>query len=201
MKGFLLLVAFFMGCVLIVVLFSFGAGFSARREASQFERQAARATWRFLVPGPVKIKENPVPDSADAIRDGTQMWVERCVVCHANDGGGTSMGRSLHPPTPDLRKVLTQSLTDGELFYAIEEGIPFTGMPAWGDGTPATERESWALVRFIRNIPKLTPADLRAIEKYVPRTTQRTDRTDRDRRPPALPGGKSDPPREVLVSR
>lgn len=198
MKGFLLLVAFFMGCVLIVVLFSFGAGFSARREASQFERQAARATWRFLVPGPVKIKENPVPDSADAIRDGTQMWVERCVVCHANDGGGTSMGRSLHPPTPDLRKVLTQSLTDGELFYAIEEGIPFTGMPAWGDGTPATERESWALVRFIRNIPKLTPADLRAIEKYVPRTTQRADR---DRRPPALPGGKSDPTREVLVSR
>ena len=76
MKGFFLLVAFFMGCVLIVVLFSFGAGFSARREASQFERQAARATWRFLVPGPVKIKENPVPDSADAIRDGTQMWVE-----------------------------------------------------------------------------------------------------------------------------
>ncbi|HYN09937.1 MAG TPA: c-type cytochrome [Vicinamibacterales bacterium] len=198
MKGFFLLVAFFLGCVLIVVLFSFGAGISARREAGQFERQAARATWRFLVPGPVKIKENPVPDSADAIRDGTQMWIERCVVCHANDGGGTSMGRSLHPPTPDLRKVLTQSLTDGELFYAIEQGIPFTGMPAWGDGSPASERESWALVRFIRNIPKLTPADLRAIEKYVPRTSQRTDR---DRRAPALPGGKSDTPREVLVSR
>ena len=34
MRGFLLLVAFFVGCVLIVVLFSFGAGISARRQAS-----------------------------------------------------------------------------------------------------------------------------------------------------------------------
>ncbi|HEY7475765.1 MAG TPA: c-type cytochrome [Vicinamibacterales bacterium] len=198
MRGFFLLVAFFLGCILIVVLFSFGAGISARREAGNFERQAARATWRFLVPGPVKVKENPVPDSADAIRDGTQIWVERCVVCHANDGGGTAMGRSFHPPTPDLRKVLTQSLTDGELFYAIEQGIPFTGMPAWGDGSPESERESWALVRFIRNIPKLTPADLRAIEKYVPRTTQRTGG---DRRTVPLPNHKTDPPREVLISR
>ena len=195
MRGFLLLVAFFMGCVLIVVLFSFGAGISARRQASEYERQVTRATWRFLVPGPVKIKENPVADTAEVIRDATQSWVDRCVVCHGNDGGGTAMGRSLHPPAPDLRKVPTQSLTDGELFYLIEQGIPFTGMPAWGDGSPESERESWALVRFVRNIPKLTPADLRAIEKFVPRV-----RMERERAVKPLPGGKSDP-LEQLVSR
>jgi mono/diheme cytochrome c family protein len=195
MRGFLLLVAFVMGCVLIVVLFSFGAGISARREGSPYERQVARATWRFLVPGPVKIKENPVADTAEAIRDATQIWVDRCVVCHGNDGGGTAMGRSLHPPTPDLRKVPTQSLTDGELFYAIEQGIPWTGMPAWGDGSADSQRESWGLVRFVRNIPKLTPADLRAIEKFVPRA-----RMDREKRTPPLPGSKSDPI-EQLVSR
>jgi mono/diheme cytochrome c family protein len=195
MRGFLLLVAFFLGCVLIVVLFSFGAGISARRQASEYERQVTRATWRFLVPGPVKIKENPVADTAEVIRDATQIWVDRCVVCHGNDGGGTAMGRSLHPPAPDLRKVPTQSLTDGELFYLIEQGIPFTGMPAWGDGSPENERESWALVRFVRNIPKLTPADLRAIEKFVPRA-----RMERERAVKPLPGGKSDP-LEQLVSR
>jgi mono/diheme cytochrome c family protein len=195
MRGFLLLVAFVMGCVLIVVLFSFGAGISARRQASPYERQVARATWQFLVPGPVKIKENPVADSAEVIREATQLWVDRCVVCHANDGGGTAMGRSLHPPTPDLRKVPTQSLTDGELFYAIEQGIPWTGMPAWGDGSPDSERESWTLVHFVRNIPKLTPADLRAIEKFVPRA-----RMERERVVKPMPGSKSDP-LERLVSR
>jgi len=197
MRGFFLLIAFFLGCVLIVVLFSFGAGISARREAGQFERQASRAVWRFMVPGPIKIKENPVADSAETVRDATQLWVDRCVVCHANDGGGTTLGRSLHPPAPDLRKVLTQSLTDGELFYAIEQGIPWTGMPAWGDGSQENERESWALVRFVRNIPKLTPADLRAIEKFVPRAPQRVET---DRRAPGPAGSKTDT-RERLASR
>ncbi len=197
MRGFFLLVAFFLGCVLIVVLFSFGAGISARREAGQFERQASRAVWRFLVPGPIKIKENPVVDSAETVRDATQLWVDRCVVCHANDGGGTTLGRNLHPPAPDLRKVLTQSLTDGEIFYAIEQGIPWTGMPAWGDGSQDNERESWALVRFVRNIPKLTPADLRAIEKFVPRAPQRVET---DRRAPGPAGSKTDT-RERLASR
>jgi mono/diheme cytochrome c family protein len=195
MRAFMLLVAFVLGCVLIVVLFSFGAGISARRQASQYEREVTRATWRFLVPGATKIKENPVADSAETIRDATQNWVDRCVVCHGNDGGGTAMGRSLHPPTPDLRKVPTQSLSDGELFYAIEQGIPWTGMPAWGDGSPESERESWALVRFVRNIPKLTPADLRAIEKFVPRA-----RVEREKRVQPLPGTKSEP-LEQLVSR
>jgi mono/diheme cytochrome c family protein len=198
MRGFFLLVAFFLGCVLIVVLFSFGAGISARREAGQFERQASRAVWRFMVPGPIKIKENPVVDSAETVRDATQLWVDRCVVCHANDGGGTTLGRSLHPPTPDLRKVVTQSLTDGELFYAIEQGIPWTGMPAWGDGSQENERESWALVRFVRNIPKLTPADLRAIEKFVPRAPQRVET---DRRAPGPAGSKTDTKLERLASR
>ena len=198
MRGFFLLVAFFLGCVLIVVLFSFGAGISARREAGQFERQASRAVWRFMVPGPIKIKENPVADSAETVRDATQLWVDRCVVCHANDGGGTTLGRSLHPPAPDLRKVLTQSLTDGELFYAIEQGIPWTGMPAWGDGSQENERESWSLVRFVRNIPKLTPADLRAIEKFVPRAPQRVET---DRRAPGPAGSKTDTKLERLASR
>ena len=198
MRGFFLLVAFFLGCVLIVVLFSFGAGISARREAGQFERQASRAVWRFMVPGPIKIKENPVADSAETVRDATQLWVDRCVVCHANDGGGTTLGRSLHPPTPDLRKVVTQSLTDGELFYAIEQGIPWTGMPAWGNGSQENERESWSLVRFVRNIPKLTPADLRAIEKFVPRAPQRVET---ERRAPGPAGSKTDTKLERLASR
>lgn len=198
MRGFFLLVAFFLGCVLIVVLFSFGVGISARREAGQFERQASRAVWRFLVPGPIKIKENPTADTAETIRDATQLWVDRCVACHANDGSGTTLGRSLHPPTPDLRKVPTQSLTDGELFYVIEQGIPWTGMPAWGNGSPETERESWALVRFVRNIPRLTPADLRAIEKFVPRTSHRN--VEQDRRPAKEPG-KKELPFDLVATR
>jgi len=30
-----------------------------------------------------------------------------------------------------MRKSATQNLSDGELFYIIENGIRLTGMPAW----------------------------------------------------------------------
>ena len=98
-------------------------------------------------------------------------WADHCATCHANDGSGkTSIGRSLYPPAPDMREPSTQTLSDGELFYVIERGVPFTGMPAWGTGTPGGEEDSWKLVHFIRHLPKLTPADLADMEKLNPKS-------------------------------
>ena len=36
-----------------------------------------------------------------------------------------------------MRLPATQQLTDGELFYIIENGIRLTAMPAWGDDAMA----------------------------------------------------------------
>jgi hypothetical protein len=69
-----------------------------------------------------------------------------------------------------MRDARTQTLTDGELFYAIEQGIPWTAMPAWGTGTPAGEQESWALVHFIRHLPQLTPEEIKEMERSNPRS-------------------------------
>jgi hypothetical protein len=49
-------------------------------------------------------------------------------MCHANDGGGeTSLGRNVYPPAPDMREARTQGMSDGALFYVIENGVPWTG--------------------------------------------------------------------------
>src|SRR5215204_5096493 len=81
-------------------------------------------------------------------------FADHCAVCHGNDGrGDTEMGRGLYPKAPDMRLDATQQLSDGELFYIIEHGIRFTGMPGWRTGTTAGEESSWHLVRFIRHLP------------------------------------------------
>jgi len=80
------------------------------------------------------------------------------------------MGRGLYPKVPDMRAAGTQALTDGEIFSIIEHGIRLSGMPGWGNGTPAGERESWALVHFIRRLPKLTPEDIERMEALNPKT-------------------------------
>lgn len=59
-------------------------------------------------------------------------------------------------------------MSDGELFYVIERGIPFTGMPAWGTGTPDGETSSWELVRFIRHLPRLSDQELKDMEGLNP---------------------------------
>ena len=66
----------------------------------------------------------------------------------------------MFPPTPDLKASTTQKLGDGTLFYIIEHGVRFTGMPAFGTGTLEGEESSWHLVNFIRHLPKVTPEQL-----------------------------------------
>ena len=78
-----------------------------------------------------------------------------------------------------MRAARTQRLTDGELFYAIEQGIPWTAMPGWSNGTREGEQDSWKLVRFIRHLPSLTPAELTGMEKFNPRSPAELKR-DRD---------------------
>jgi hypothetical protein len=69
-----------------------------------------------------------------------------------------------------MRQPATQNLTDGELFYIIENGVKLTGMPAWGTGTDESARSSWHLVQFIRRLPSLSEAELAEMEELNPRS-------------------------------
>ena len=113
---------------------------------------------------------NPVKESAEVIADGRAHFADHCAVCHANDGSGqTAIGQGLWPKAPDMRQGRTQNLTDGELFWIIENGIRFTGMPAWSTGTQEGEQASWNLVHFIRRLPKLTPEEIKEMESLNPK--------------------------------
>ncbi len=160
------------GAVLVlgVAIGTKGRGISARRDPWPLEAELARAARSWLVPAEVRQMENPV-SGGDALRNGLEHWADHCAVCHGNDGSGaTEVGRSLFPPAPDMRLPATQNQTDGELFYAIELGIPLTGMPAWGNGTTAGERSSWELVLFVRHLPRITAEELTEMERFNPRS-------------------------------
>ena len=149
----------------------FASGISAQPEPSQVEALIARRLRGWMIPPAAERRANPVPPSADAIETGLEHFANHCAPCHANDGSGrVEMGENLYPRAPDMRLSATQSLTDGALFYIIEEGIRLTGMPGWKTGTPEGERESWRLVHFIRHLPKLTEGERRRMEQLNPRT-------------------------------
>jgi hypothetical protein len=82
------------------------------------------------------------------------------------------MGRNMFPRAPDMRLAATQQLSDGELFWIIENGIRFTGMPGWSTGDRAGEEASWRLVHFIRYLPHITPEDVKQMETLNPRSPE-----------------------------
>ena len=148
-------------------------GLTARAKPSEAETGLARAVRSFAISGSDRSRANPVPRSEEAVRAGLEHFADHCAVCHGNDGGGvTNFGRGMFPPSPDLRAEPTQRMTDGELFYIIENGVRFTGMPAFATGTAEGEEESWKLVHFIRRLPRLSEADLARMKELNPRSPE-----------------------------
>ena len=144
-------------------------GLRASAQPSAVEEAVARGVRRFAIPAAEARRANPVAASAGVLVEGLAHYADHCASCHAIDGsGGTDMGRGFFPKAPDMRAAATQTMTDGELFYVIEHGIRFTGMPAWSTGTPDGETSSWQLVHAIRHLPRLTEAEQERMEALVP---------------------------------
>jgi mono/diheme cytochrome c family protein len=148
-----------------------GRGFSAREQPTWIEAAVARRLRHLALPRGARDRRSPIAASPEVIEEGLAHFADHCATCHANDGSGqTDIGRNLYPKPPDMRAPTTQSLSDGELFYIIEHGVRLTGMPAWGTGTPESERASWHLVHFIRHLPKLTPSELERMAQLNPKS-------------------------------
>jgi mono/diheme cytochrome c family protein len=174
------LVWFLVGTITLVVVIAAAGliflktranGFSARAQPSALEEFAAETARKMALPAGAREKRNPIANSSDVLAEARAHWADHCALCHANDGSGdNTMGRRMYPPAPDMRKERTQSLTDGELFYIIENGIRLTGMPAWGSGTDKDAQDSWKLVHFIRHLPALSADEIREMEKLNPKS-------------------------------
>ena len=146
-------------------------GFSARAQPSAAEAMAARMVRRLAVPRRSRNLANPVYPSDEVFADARAHFADHCAICHANDGSGdTVIGRNLYPKAPDMRLDATQSLTDGELYSIIQDGIRLTGMPAWGKEGDENDEDSWKLVHLIRHFKDLTPEHLRDMQRMNPKS-------------------------------
>ncbi len=145
------------------------SNFSAREEPMELEVMIARQLRHLAMPKEQKQMANPVPASDEVLTEARVHFADHCAICHGNDGrGATQIGQNFHPRTPDLTRPETQSFSDGELFYMIQNGIRFTGMPAWGKDRPEADLDSWKLVHFIRHLPSITSEELEEMERYNP---------------------------------
>ena len=164
-------------CLMFVRL----GGFSARAQPSPPERLVARAARRLAVPRAGRDARNPISFSPEVWAEARSHFANHCASCHGNDGrGDTDMGRNLYPKAPDMRLPDTQRLTDGELYWIIQNGVRLTGMPAWGDGS-GSDADTWKLVHFVRHLKDLTEEHLEEMEALNPKSPSELEEERQDR--------------------
>ncbi len=178
--------------VLLLVVIGFAAtgwyflsrGFSARDQPSLAETFIARRLRHLAIPRLAREAKNVVPASPEVLAEAMAHFADHCAFCHANDGSGnTDIGRGLYPKPPDMRQSETQSLSDGELYYIIHNGVRFTGMPAFGEETSnGQDADSWKLVYFVRHLPKITAQELEEMKKMNPKSPAELEEEDEIRR-------------------
>src|SRR6185437_4301091 len=143
-------------------------GLSARATPTRLEAMMARGARHLAISSNARGLTNPITASAENLRDARIHFADHCATCHGNDGSGdTMLGRGLYPKPPDLRLPETQKLSDGELFWVIENGVRFTGMPAFS--SPGSVDDSWKLVLFLRQVPQMTTDERMEMERYNPK--------------------------------
>jgi len=181
------------GVATVIVASILHDGLSARATPNRLEIKVARSVRHFAIPASAQATPNPVLASAEDLRDARLHYADHCAICHGNDGSGkTMMGEGLFPKPPDLRLAATQNLTDGELFWIIENGIRFTGMPGFSNGGDhGGVQDSWKLVHFVRHLPHLSAAERIEMERYNPKGPE--DREEEQKENEFLNGATDSP--------
>ena len=130
--------------------------FSPSGEPGKWETAIARTVRHLAIARNERRQKNPLAASAENLQTGRAEFLANCANCHGVDGSGrTAIGRHLYPRVPDLRLSQTQSLSDGEIHYIIENGVPLTGMPGWRMPQPESAEALWNLVLYIRSLRPL----------------------------------------------
>lgn len=154
--GLILLVV--VGAAALLYVIAGSRPFAADRAPGPVETAIARRLVRLAIPRSERHAANPFAADQQAWRSVADHFAEHCATCHGTDGRGSAIGSHMYPPVPDLASPDIQQFSDGALFSIIQNGVRWTGMPAFRSIDDADE--IWKLVSFVRHVPALSAADL-----------------------------------------
>ncbi len=160
--GFLIAGALVIVAVLGIYLVFRNHPLISDKPPGRIETAIARRLVVLSIPATVRRQSNPNPPGSNAWRAGAEHFQEHCAFCHGTNGRGNSeIAQKMYPPIPDLADPAIQNMSDGAIFAIIQNGVRWTGMPAFRSAH--TPDETWKLVSFVRKVPHLTPQELQMI--------------------------------------
>jgi mono/diheme cytochrome c family protein len=117
-----------------------------------------------------EIRAPPLSDST-LIERGFYHYRERCVQCHGAPGiAPDDIGKGLIPLPANLVGT-AREWTPADIYWTVKYGIKMTGMPAWA--FIFDEEDLWAIVAFVKQLPRLSPREYQALERALPNRPMR----------------------------
>jgi mono/diheme cytochrome c family protein len=115
-----------------------------------------------------RATELGVPDlnQPGQIARGVWLYRQHCVQCHGAPGVAPEPFALGMTPTPANLVYTAREWSAAEVFWVVKQGIKMTGMPAWK--YRMTDDDIWAIVSFMRELPKISPEQYRAREAERP---------------------------------
>lgn len=99
------------------------------------------------------------------LQSGAGLYTEMCSGCHLAPGLEKSeISQGLYPRAPELFREPQRSAK--EQFRIIKHGVKLTAMPAWGK--THSDELIWDMVAFVRQMPKMSPAQYQAVISSAP---------------------------------
>lgn len=161
MKGFLL-------GIILTLIAEAAAGYavvktgtvpaSARSGAVFGERWAAGTNLRAVLAREAPKGPNPVKLTDSNLISGIQLYATHCAVCHGTAKGNESasaIARGEWPKPPQLASEGVEDDPEGVTFWKLDNGIRWSGMPAWHGSL--SETQMWTLALFLKHMDKLPP--------------------------------------------
>ena len=105
-------------------------------------------------PGDFLNLVNPLPVTAERIAKGKLIYQSQssplqCKHCHGVKGDGAGhMGLEANPPARNFTCSATmKTISDGQMFWVIRNGVPGTAMPAYPD---LADWKIWVLIHYVK---------------------------------------------------
>ncbi|MZG52999.1 MAG: cytochrome c [Nitrospinae bacterium] len=102
--------------------------------------------------------ENPLEVNAKRLKKGEVLYMDKakpmqCLHCHGARGDGTGeLGLQANPPARNFTCLETmKNISDGQMFWAIKNGVKGTAMPAYSE---LADWEIWVLIHYVRQFGK-----------------------------------------------
>ena len=139
--------------VVLVVIALLNFSVTALPQPGHLETEVSELAKQFIISRASRRRFPPRPqDKSASLDDGSTKYGLDCALCHGNDGRAQEPpGQWMYPRAADLTSRRVQGYSDQELFWIIQNGIRFTGMPAFGK--VETPDHIWDLVNYVRTLP------------------------------------------------